>query len=315
MKTPARKRWLYLALALALVLFLGVPLLPLLGNALRANQSPTPNLAANGPVRAVTDTSAQLEEQARGFELVLQREPDNEAALRGLVEIRLQQGSIEQALVPLERLAARHPDQPDYGILLAQARDYLGDVEGAFQAYDAILAMNPGDINALQGAINLQLKQNRPEGAIGRLQDTLRLAAQMNAANPGSIDAASVQLLLGQVYARQERYTEALAIYDQLITDNTQDFRPVLAKAVVLRQQSKISAAKTLFDLAASLAPAKYKDQIKAMAAELPTAPLPGDDGAADQERGDSLPLPEEPEDSESLPTPTGDRNSGDGDR
>ncbi|NJO21214.1 MAG: tetratricopeptide repeat protein [Spirulinaceae cyanobacterium RM2_2_10] len=259
-----------------LVVFLGVPLLPLLSNVLRARQTPAGDPSTVLATRS-TEEQTQLSERERGFELVLQREPDNEVALRGLVEVRLEQGSIASALVPLERLAERHPGQPDYGILLAQAREYLGDYEGAFQAYDVILTANPGDINALQGVVNLQLAQNRQEGAIGRLQDTLKIAAQANAANPGSIDVASVQLLLGQVYARQERYTEALAVYDQLITENTQDFRPVLAKATVLQQQSKVSAAKSLFDLAVSLAPAKYKDQIKQMAAELPDTPTVGD--------------------------------------
>ncbi len=279
MKTTAkRNRWIYITLALVLVVFLVVPLLPLIGNALRADQSGTSSPATSPTGQTVSaDQQAQLAERARGFELVLQREPDNEAALRGLVEIRLEQGNIAEALVPLERLAERHPEQPDYGILLAQAREYLNDYEGAFQAYDAILQRNPGDINALQGAINLQLAQDRPEGAIGRLQDTLKMAAQANAANPGSIDVTSVQLLLGQVYARQERYTEALAVYDQLIAENTQDFRPVLAKAIVLNRQNKVSAAKTLFNLAASLAPPRYKDQIKGMAAELPDVPDVGE--------------------------------------
>jgi len=315
-KTPVKKRWFYLAIVLALIVFLGGPLLPLIGSTLRANQSATSVPAATPAARRVADDGSQLEERARGFELVLQREPDNEAALRGLVEIRLQQGSIASALVPLERLAEQHPNQPDYGILLAQAREYLGDYEGAFQAYDTILDTNPGNIDALQGAINLQLKQNRPEGAIGRLQDTLRLAAQANAATPGSIDVASVQLLLGQVYSRQERYVEALAVYDQLIAENPQDFRPVLAKAIVLREQRKVNAARSLFELAASLAPARYKDQIAAMAEELSSAPAedPSDDRETAVEPTPRRPRPRansrsaaaeaEPEASETLPAP-----------
>ncbi len=42
-----------------------------------------------------------------------------------------------------------------------------------------------------------------------------------------------------------------------------QDFRPVLAKAILLKEQGKINEAKPLFDSALTLAPAQYKDEIK----------------------------------------------------
>jgi tetratricopeptide (TPR) repeat protein len=76
----------------------------------------------------------------------------------------------------------------------------------------------------------------------------------------------SIQLMLGQVYLDQKRTTEAIAVYDQAMAINKTDFRPVLAKAMVLKSQGKDSTAKPFFTTAITLAPAKYKDQIKDMA-------------------------------------------------
>jgi tetratricopeptide (TPR) repeat protein len=122
------------------------------------------------------------------------------------------------------------------------------------------------------------MQQNRPEAAVGLLEDTLKTATQANQIQAGSVDVTSVQLLLGQVYAEQTRYDEAIAIYDEAIKSSKQDFRPVLAKAIVLKAQGKTEEAKPLFTSATDLAPAQYKDQIKQLAAGNPalgTTPPP----------------------------------------
>ena len=48
---------------------------------------------------------------------------------------------------------------------------------------------------------------------------------------------------------------------------DTLDFRPVLAKAILLKQQGKQAEAKPLFDSALALAPAQYHDKINDAAA------------------------------------------------
>ncbi|MEA5471008.1 tetratricopeptide repeat protein [Spirulina sp. 06S082] len=267
-RTASNNRFILIFTILLIILLVGGSLLPLVGNvfqgdrtARRTTATPTPQLS---PVQ-----QENLEDKARGYELVLQREPENATALQGLIEVRLEQGKLDLALPALERLAESHPQQPDYTILLAQAKEYLGDAEGAFQAYDRILGFNPGYIKALQGMVALQLQKNRPERAIGLLQTTLQTAAQANAVTPDSIDVASVQMLLGRVYEHQERYTEAIAVYDKIIETNDGDFRPVWAKAEIFKQQGEIDKAKPLYTRAVTLAPPKYKDQIKQLSEQI----------------------------------------------
>lgn len=247
-------------------------MIPLLGSVLKDNQS---TAASPSPDASATSKQGELEAQANGYQLVLQREPQNPTALRGLLEIRMQQGNLKGTIEPLEQLAKLNPDLSDYGILLAQVKQQTGDREGAATAYRTILNAKPGDPYALQGLVNLLIGANRPEAAIGLLQDTLKTGTQLNQVQPGSVDITAVQLLLGQVYASAERYTEAIAIYDEGINTNKQDFRPVLAKAIVLQQQGKAAEAKPLFTTAVSLAPAQFKDQIKQLAAETPSTPTP----------------------------------------
>ncbi|MGB2924466.1 MAG: tetratricopeptide repeat protein [Limnothrix sp.] len=212
---------------------------------------------------------ALLEKEAQSYEVWLEKEPTNEKALRGLLEVRLEQNDIARAAIPLETLARIRGNNPDYLILLGQVKQKAKDYEGSAAAFKKILLTDPGNTKALQGMVDLMLEQNRPEGAISLLQEALKEMGKPKEDQTIEIDAekvTSIQLMLGQVYVDQERTTEAIAIYDQAAAINKTDFRPVLAKAMVLKNLGKDAEAKSFFTTAITLAPAKYKDQIKDMA-------------------------------------------------
>lgn len=266
-----RSRWLIsVVLVLAVVAFVGFSMLPLISTSVKESQPSTVATPTSSQTSAPGQQS-KLQEQARGYEVVLQREPENQTALRGLVDARIQLRDIQGAIAPLEKLAALSPNQTEYTILLAQAKQQIGDSEGAAQAFRSILKTRPGDSQALPGLVSLLLQQNRPDAAIDLLQDTLK-TAQANQTQPSSVDVTSVRLILGEVYALQKSYDEANAIYDDLIKADKQDFRPVLGKAIVLKQQGKAEQAKPLFENAVTLAPAQYKDEINKLAIEKPAA-------------------------------------------
>ncbi len=122
--------------------------------------------------------------------------------------------------------------------------------------------------------VALLLEQKRPEAAIGLLQESLDKAEKANKIEPDSVDTTAVQVLLGSVYAKEKRYAQALSTYDKVIKNDPKDFRPFLAKAMVLKDQGKTEEAQPLFEKANSLAPARYKDEInrqRATASETPT--------------------------------------------
>ncbi|MDX2230849.1 MAG: tetratricopeptide repeat protein [Leptolyngbyaceae cyanobacterium bins.349] len=280
-----RNRWLVTTVVVLGILAFLVPavftLFPQGQPANTANPSPA---ASASPAAQ----KAELEARVKGYELVLQREPDNQSALRGLLETRLALGDIKGAIAPLEKLSKANPNETLYSVLLAQAKQQTGDREGAAQTYREVLKTKPGDMNALNGLVTLLVQEQRPEAAVGLLQDTLKNANQANQVQPNSVDVGSVQILLADVYVSQKRYDEAIAIYAEVEKANKNDFRPVVGRAMVLKQQGKVEEAKPLFTKAAELAPAKYKDQINQMAA----FPSPGVSPAPTPAPGTTLPTP-----------------------
>jgi tetratricopeptide (TPR) repeat protein len=266
-------RWMIILISgIAAIALIGVPLAASLSglsqNTPQASSSPTASASPGS-------SKEELASTALGYQAVLQREPGNQTALRGLVDVRIQQRDIKGAIAPLEKLAELNPTEVDYGILLAQAKQQIQDREGAAEAYRNILKAQPGNPKALNGLVALLLEQERPEAAVGVLQDALKTAMEANKIKPDSADVTAVQMLLGQVYATQTRFDEALAMFDQAIARDKQDYRPVIGKALVLQDQGKPEEAKPFFIAAEALAPAEFKDRIKQLASGKPLVPSP----------------------------------------
>ncbi|MGB3192153.1 MAG: tetratricopeptide repeat protein [Limnoraphis sp.] len=75
----------------------------------------------------VESAEVQLKAQEKGYQSVLQREPENLTALEALVNVRLQLNDTKGAIEPLEKLVNLSPEREDYKALLAQLKSSSKD--------------------------------------------------------------------------------------------------------------------------------------------------------------------------------------------
>ncbi|MEI6444034.1 MAG: tetratricopeptide repeat protein [Nostocales cyanobacterium ELA583] len=76
---------------------------------------------------AVQSAETELQKQVKGYELVLQREPNNQTALEKLSIMRLRSGDNKGAITLMERLVKLHPDRQDYKTVLAGVRKKMAE--------------------------------------------------------------------------------------------------------------------------------------------------------------------------------------------
>jgi tetratricopeptide (TPR) repeat protein len=267
-----RHSWLAnTAIATGAVVLLGVATLPWWGSRV---------FPLSAKQRLPQNKVAELQAQVQAYDRILVQQPDDVSALQGTIRAKLQLEDVRGVAPALEKLAATQPATPAYSILLAQTKQYLGDKEAAIEAYrQALNAQKPASIDALQGLVSLLVDVKRPEAAIGEVQKAVQ---EIPVAADGipTADIVPYNLLLAQIYAAQKRYPDAISIYEQLTTTYPKDFRPLVAKALVLKAAGNPTAAKSLLVAANALAPAEYKDRIQQLASDRPptnanTSPLP----------------------------------------
>ena len=70
----------------------------------------------------VVDEQTLLRQQAQGYETLLQREPDNQIALEGLMRSRMALNDPKSAAEPLARLIELNPQREDYANLMRRLK-------------------------------------------------------------------------------------------------------------------------------------------------------------------------------------------------
>lgn len=78
---------------------------------------------------AAQSQNAQLQAEEKGFATVLKREPNNQTALRGLVEIRMRRGDIPGTKAAIEQLVKLNPTDVQYKELLAAINKQVADTK------------------------------------------------------------------------------------------------------------------------------------------------------------------------------------------
>jgi tetratricopeptide (TPR) repeat protein len=286
------KQWaINIVLIIVTLSFLGISIAPLLGGILAPQQTPT-------NATAQTSEKDRIKIQIEGFEAVLKREPKNRTALEGLVNLRLALGETKATVEPLQLLAESYPEITDYRLVLANTYIKLKDREKAAAEYRKVLATEPGNLRAIQPLVDLELEDKRPEAAIGVLEDAIEKADTANKIQPGSVNKGDLSWILGELYRKQKRHKEAIAIYHKIAKDDAKDFRPLLGKAQIERAQGDEAKAQALFADALKLAPAQFKDDINKIAAISPTeatetAPKPGSTDTPDSKDKSERKVPE----------------------
>jgi cytochrome c-type biogenesis protein CcmH/NrfG len=98
--------------------------------------------------RAAQIDSSYYPAALQAFQHVLELEPDNPDAVRGVANVHYDLGDYQKALPSFERYLTLRPDDPGARTDLATVRLHVGDVDRAIAEYREVIAANPSFVQA-----------------------------------------------------------------------------------------------------------------------------------------------------------------------
>ncbi|KAI3716381.1 hypothetical protein L6452_23676 [Arctium lappa] len=210
----------------------------------------------------------KLQARLQQYEAALNISPDDRVAREGVAVTLTELGEYTRAASVLEDLTKMKPNDPEAFRLLGEVKFEMKDYEGSVAAYrSSAMVSGKMDFEVLRGLTNALLAAKKPDEAVRILlttRDSLERekANQANTGTDGSlidtqsqIDPIQVELLLGKAYSDWGHVSDAVSVYDQLISSHPDDFRGYLAKGIILKANGKSGDAERMFIQARFFAP------------------------------------------------------------
>ncbi|KNA20170.1 hypothetical protein SOVF_054870 [Spinacia oleracea] len=229
----------------------------------------------NGPVskKLSKEETAYLQSRLQQYEATLSSSPKNPVALEGATVTLAELGEYARAATYLEDLTKEKPSDPDVFRLLGEIKYELKDYDGSIAAYKSSAKVTKGiDFEVLRGLTNTLLAAKKPDEAVqvlldsrerlnnGKLSDsTIKTEKTSEGNDTLDVDPIQVELLLGKAYSDWGHISDAISVYDQLISSHPSDFRGYLAKGILLKQNGIVGDAERMFIQARFFAPEKAK--------------------------------------------------------
>ncbi|KAF3432422.1 hypothetical protein FNV43_RR27162 [Rhamnella rubrinervis] len=176
-------------------------------------------------------------------------------ALKSLLQQKLENGEDEEALKIMKRLESAQPSANEWKFLMARLLNEMGDTESARNMFEEILVQNPLSFEALFENALLMDRCGEGEAVVKRLEEALRTAEEDHKAK----EARDVKLIIAQIHFLQKNVEEALKIYQELLKEDPNDFRPYFCRGMIYSLLDRNAEAKEQFEKYRELSPKKFE--------------------------------------------------------
>ena len=191
-----------------------------------------------------TASPSRLEVDRQVKELLEKRtkQPLSPADERRLMERLLALGRLPESIVLVEEQVKANPKLWRWRLLLAQLHLRNENSSAAEAQIQSLKRLHPHQVDVLQTLAQLRLEQGRTKDAIAEVQTALNAAP--------ADQRVMVGLLLADLQRQSGQPAAALSTYTQLNTQAPLDARPVMAQALLLKEQGQQQEAKQLLTIA-----------------------------------------------------------------
>ncbi len=184
-------------------------------------------------IAALLMEGKQYEEAKKHLQKSIERFPYNYTFRKAMFDVSIKLEDFDTALPILEEIYEHEPDNIDIALQLAMLYRYQSKIDEAIALYDSLIKRFPQERKIYQAIIDYWRNFGRQE----KIRETYELMAK---AFP---DDLSILTDIAITYERQEKWPEARAEYQKIITREPAAIEPRIAIANTYRKEANDSSA------------------------------------------------------------------------
>ncbi|KAI5560863.1 hypothetical protein POPTR_016G080000v4 [Populus trichocarpa] len=207
------------------------------------------------PTEESSKENVSYEEQERALQDYLSQNPNDIEALRSLMEVRIKSKKLVEAIEVVDRLIELEPNEDEWPLLKSQIYTYSGDFESAKDGFEAILKKDPLRVEAYHGLV---MANSESGGSLEVVLKRIESAMDKCKKEKKTSDLRDFKLLVAQVRVMEEKYLDALKVYEELVKEEPRDFRPYLCQGIIYTLLRKKDEAEKKFEQFKKLVPKNH---------------------------------------------------------
>ncbi|KAG5253113.1 protein SLOW GREEN [Salix suchowensis] len=181
--------------------------------------------------------------------------PNDIESLRSLMEVRIKSKKLLEAIEVVDRLIELEPNEDEWPLLKSQIYTYSGDFESAKEGFEAVLQKDPLCVEAYHGLV---MANSESGGSLEVVLKRIESAMDKCRKEKKNSDLRDFKLLVAQVRVIEEKYLDALKVYDELVKEEPRDFRPYLCQGMIYTLLRKKDEAEKKFEQFKKLVPKNH---------------------------------------------------------
>ncbi|KAL3531854.1 hypothetical protein ACH5RR_005375 [Cinchona calisaya] len=210
--------------------------------------------ASAASVETASNDTVADEETEKTLEEHLLSHPNDVQALRKLMEIRIKNRKMAEAIVIVEKLGELEPNEVEWPLMKSHLRVFNGELELAKNGFSEIISKDPFRVEAYHGLV-MAASQDDSAEKLKEIETTIEDAVKMCKKENKNSDLRDFKLLLAQIRVIEGKYDESLKVYQELVKEEPRDFRPYLCQGIIYTLLRKKDEAEKSFEKYRRLVP------------------------------------------------------------
>lgn len=195
------------------------------------------------------------EEREKTLEEHVASNPDDAEALKSLMEVKIKNRKLPEAVEVINRLIELEPEEFELPLLRAHMYSYMGESELAKAGFEEILEKDPLRVEAYHGLVMAVSQGETSSKVLDQVTKRIQEALDKCKREKKKEEVRDFKLLIAQVRVIEGNYNEALKIYQELVKEEPRDFRPYLCQGIIYTLLKKKDEADKQFEKYKRLVP------------------------------------------------------------